>query len=367
MIEGEEKAGGGRRSSEEQEEQRKMGGEGEELHGGGWQRGWVRISLHRASWQGSGVMRLLALHSRCGQRPCSPRQLGMRAGWWGSPGNSAERAVERPGPPAQALPCPCHWRSPKNRARPAIGVGHLLLVNDMKLAVFRVMCGHKHTALLLCCPPTPQCGWLLASPRWGLLVPGSAPLAASSPSLAWRRCGCKQPGCSQGCSVNRRICLVTSEQGGESSNAERETGRWGGWDMGNTHRVRYPPGEQGGGCSRAGCYTPHQQHLFLHEMPVPQRLRQHPRAHACCLPGLLSRTLAKGWVCWGRAGTSLGPRGCPGSWLSPRAVPSASLESQAATSLPAHRCHLLGPGHLWRSREGTPAGGMMGQCLGMGH
>lgn len=103
----------------------------------------------------------------------------------------------------------------------------------------------------------------------------------------------------------------------------------------NTHRVRYPPGEQGGGCSRAGCYTPHQQHLFLHEMPVPQRLRQHPRAHACCLPGLLSRPLAKGRVCWGRAGTSLGPRGRPGSWLSPRALcPEPGCHLPASSPMP---------------------------------
>lgn len=33
-----------------------MGGEGEELSRGGWQRGWMRIVLHGASWQCDGVV-----------------------------------------------------------------------------------------------------------------------------------------------------------------------------------------------------------------------------------------------------------------------------------------------------------------------
>lgn len=100
VIEGEEKAGGSGRSSEEQEEQKKMGGEGEELSGGGWRRGWMRISLCGASWEGGGARQLLALHSRRGQHPCSPPQPGTRAGWWGRPGNSAETELWR----GQALP-----------------------------------------------------------------------------------------------------------------------------------------------------------------------------------------------------------------------------------------------------------------------
>lgn len=47
---------GGRRSSKEQEEQRKMGGEGEELSRGGWQRDedpapWSQL----AAWWGCGI------------------------------------------------------------------------------------------------------------------------------------------------------------------------------------------------------------------------------------------------------------------------------------------------------------------------
>lgn len=95
VIEGEEKAGGGRRSSEEQEEQRKMGGEGEELSGGGWQRGWMRISLSRASWQGGRVTPVPGASLPAQQCPCSPPQLGVRAGWWGCPGNRVEMELWR--------------------------------------------------------------------------------------------------------------------------------------------------------------------------------------------------------------------------------------------------------------------------------
>jgi len=90
VIEGEEKAGGGRRSSEEQEERRKMGGEGEELSGGGWQRGWVRISLRRASWQGSGAAPAPSASVPAQAASEQPSAAPVRAGRRGCPGSGAE-------------------------------------------------------------------------------------------------------------------------------------------------------------------------------------------------------------------------------------------------------------------------------------
>lgn len=54
--------------------------------------------------------------------------------------------VERPGPPAETLPSPCHWRSLEN-GEPGLP---LVLCNDLKATVFRARCGHGHAAPLQC-------------------------------------------------------------------------------------------------------------------------------------------------------------------------------------------------------------------------
>lgn len=262
-----------------------MGGEGEELSGGVWQRVWMRISLRRASWHGGGVTPAPGASLLAPAASVQPSAAGDEGWVAGTPWEQCQnRAVERLGPPAEAFPLPLLLEEPeKQRARPAIGVGHRLLVNDVKLAVFRARGGHRHTALLLCSPPTLQPGWLLLSPWWGLSVPGSVPLAASIPSLAWRRCGCKQPGCLQERDV------ATSEQGEENSNTEHETGRVRRMGPGG-RTVRWAG--RGGVCicrgSRGVAVAPPSvthpiSSTSSSEMQVPQCLLQHPAAHACCL------------------------------------------------------------------------------------
>lgn len=51
-------------------------------------------------------------------------------------------AVESPGPSAEMLPSPCHWRSLK-KGEPGLP---LVLLNDLKVAVFRAGCDHRQQA-----------------------------------------------------------------------------------------------------------------------------------------------------------------------------------------------------------------------------
>ncbi|XP_040470280.1 uncharacterized protein LOC121097393 [Falco naumanni] len=213
----------------------------------------------------------------------------------------------------------------------------------------------------------------VASPPWGLSVPGSAPLTASNPSLARRRCGCKQPGCLQGCDVNRRVCLATSEQGGQGSDAEHQTGQVGrmGHGLGresNTHRIRYLPGEQRGGCSCARCCAPCQQCLFLREMLVPRCLLQHLGAHTCRQPGLRScMHLGHGLGVLGQHWHQPRPWGCPGSWLSPRAVPSPSPRARLPPPCQRTNATCWGQDASALRERGGDTSRSMGHCLGKGH
>ena len=135
---------------------------------------------------------------------------------------------------------------------------------------------------------------------------------------------------------------------GRAATQSMKRGGWGGWDMGlgcesNTHHIRYPPGEQRGGCSPAGCYAPHQQRLFLHAMLVLQRWLQHPGAHVCCLPA-------------GAADPHLGQRlGVLGQgWHQPR---SPGVSGQLAQPQGYAQCQPGEPGcHLPASSPMPPAG-----------
>lgn len=190
-----------------------MGGEGEEQSGGGWQRGWMRILIHSQlvrCWGDTGAW--------CSIR-ASLRGQGCRLG----AGDTPKWDCTAAGTSCRGITLLLSLEEPeKQRARPAAGFGHLLLVSDTKLGVFMAKCGLTCMALLLCSPP--RCSATGCSSVGSL---GSSTFAASTPSPAWRRFKCRCPGCLQECDANRRTCLITSEQGGESSNAEREMGQVG--------------------------------------------------------------------------------------------------------------------------------------------